>query len=243
MKKIPSAAAFALGCSFSFAAVDLEPLTYDKQVWQSPPQLVSQNFPELRWQRTGTGVVTQHNDLALFGRKIKSAKLSAYGEKNTLSLMEFTVIDSAAAKEMKSEDFTAETFRWKQLIDKQAGSAGKRMASLTKDGVTFYRTAWNFPDAVLVLSANRSTKPDSLKFQIFSKASGYAYLNKKGTIGKPPSKPPSDGGGTTPPPATSNSVIAKALKGHTSYLSGGRYQKKNIAGAPEFYILYFSASW
>jgi len=179
MKLTQSIGILALLTGAAGAAVDLEPLTYNPEIWKTSAQKTSKSFPELDWEETDKEhFVTTRDDLTFWGKSIVGAKLI---QKNAITdSIEFTLIDNDSALKLSGSKFDQQAAGWKKLIDKKLGTAGKTMPGIERDNIKYTRVAWNFPQSVVVLSANKGDKPAGLTMTIYTKEKGYAYLRLKG---------------------------------------------------------------
>lgn len=214
-----------LSAGTALAGLDTEPLTYNKGIWQSSPVSIAQRFPAYSWTDSGKGDQTSKApELEFMGMSIQGITLHSSPEgTNAIELLIFTSEQNGAVTNSK---FSNATQVWKQLIDRNTSKVGKRMPTLEKDGTTDRRTSWEFDDSVAVLSAKSSNSPQSLTLTLYSKSAGTAYLNTE-----------------TDKKVAGTSEVLKQLKGKTSMLDGRRYKKHEIEGDPEYFLLYYSASW
>lgn len=219
------AAAYLVSSSASLAGLDTEPLTYNKGIWETSPQLIAQKFPVYDWKAGDKGELSsKSSDLEFMGMSIQSVTL--HSSPQGTNALEFLIFSPEANGAVTSSKFSQATLVWKQLIDRNTAKVGKRMPTIENDGTTERRTSWEFDDSVAVLSAKTASTPQSLTLTLYSKVAGTAYLNSD-----------------TDKKVAGSSEVLKQLKGKTSLLDGRRYKKQEIGGDPEYFLLYYSASW
>ena len=249
MKKLFNFCTIAGLCLPLCGAYDVEPLTYDSELWSSTPGAFAKSFPDLDWQLSGSSATTSKEGLALWQKDIESVTLSM-GPDNTNEHLLFTILGQATASKTEAQQFTLAATQWKQALDKQLGAVGKRVPSIKEGGKTTSKVAWKTDHAIVILSATRGETPEGLHLSIRETTSGMASLNKtidsakkaqeemkekmaEEKANKPEPEPKSDG----------KNVVLASLEGKTSYLSGSTFKKKDVSGSPDYFLLYFSASW
>ncbi|GAA5493970.1 hypothetical protein Rhal01_00124 [Rubritalea halochordaticola] len=209
----------------AYGTVDAVPLTYNKNIWSLSTEDIAKKFPVYKWQQDGNDYLSSSaEDLEFMGMSIQG--LSVHSAPNGTQSIELLIYSPEHNGAISNTKFSHATQVWKQLLDKNTKKVGRRMPSISSEGITDKRTAWEFDDSVAVLSAQVGDSPKQLKLTLLSKSAGTAYLQKE-----------------TEQKVAGDSAVLKELKGKTSILQGRRYKKQDIEGDPEYFLLYFSASW
>jgi thiol-disulfide isomerase/thioredoxin len=212
-------------------AYDLEPLTYDTNLWTQDRQYLLTQFPELKWQNTSDVPASSLEGLELWGQRVDSISIVAK-ENGTTTQLGFSLISKENLESLEGEEFTLVSNQWKQLLDKKLNSSGVRRPIQVQGEQKISKIAWKSNSSVIVLTAIRDKVPRALQMDIFETQAGLASLEPvKNSPAEAPAKAPAD------------STILNQLKGATSFVKRSNFEKVDITGNPDYFLLYFSASW
>lgn len=209
----------------SFAEVDLEPITYDLAIWETAPSAYSENFPAYGWKSSDSVISSGVSDLKIWDQTVESVTL--HGTEKT-ECLNITLLSQATLSGSKPEKLMVDHTTWKNLLDKEFKKTGTRKPTVTLNGAKVGRTDWVTDKSTISLIAKRSATnfPELLSLAIYAPGAELPQSAMESASAQ-----------------SGEAIITKELKGLTSYLSGGKYKKKDITKDPEFYLLYFAASW
>lgn len=212
----------------SLGAADLEPLTYNKNIWQLSPSQISSRFPEFQWHTAKDNEkISSQDNLKFMGLNINSASLR--GNESNTDAIDITIFNAKNQDPVAPSQFSHATVSWKQHLDQATGKVGRRLPIINNEDTSIQRTTWSFDDSVAVLTAIRNPNPESLKLTLLSRSAAVDYLKSTNPTPKGPN--------------LAGNPILKSFQGNTSILKSGALSKENITGSPEYFLLYFSASW
>ncbi len=208
----------------SFAEVNVEPITYDLSIWDTSPGVNSKKFPAYKWKNNDSNISSNIANLTFLNTPVESVTL--YGTDKT-ECLNITLLSNSTLAGSKPEKLVIDFTSWKNLIDKELQTTGTRKPTITTNGAKVGRTEWVTDKSTISLIAKRSATnfPELLSIAIYQVGAELPTSAIESYSG------------------TGEAIITKELKGLTSYLSGGKFKKKDINKAPEFYLLYFAASW
>jgi len=197
---------------------------------------LSKAYPGCQFSPSGTA----RPGAKLWGKSVESAKY-----KQTNGKVSSIVFELAKPGEPKQKAMLAAK-EWSELISDQLGVESQALKTINVAGKKRIGSVWKLENKQFVVLSMESDPKQLVSLELSVLDSGAAQAFMKGYSQQSSSsvtkKEPSTN--TDKAPASgADSVIAKQLKGRISYFEGGSYKKRDIENHPEYYILYFSASW
>lgn len=211
-------------CSLAFADVDVEPITYNTDVWKIKPSKLSEDFPLLSWKKHDSYIASTAKNLKLWNENVEAVSLHQ-NESGSTGTINFTILSQSTLAGSKPESFILATSEWKSVLDKKLGAVGIRRPTEDLNGSKIARIEWETDHATVALLAKSSKFPESLNIAVFQPNTELQNL------------------AIVESATEQSAVITEELKGLTSFYTGGKYKKKDISKSPEYYLLYFAASW
>lgn len=138
-----------------------ESLTYNRDIWTTSPQKITQNTPQLKWN----GLKTDSDALTLWDQPIHSVHLESDG-KATKNLS-YTLYDSSI---LASQDSHKLIKQWKSLLSQKSGKPARSMSAIRlNDGASQSRTVWTADDCVILLSSTKTSSNQTIKISFLRK--------------------------------------------------------------------------
>lgn len=225
--------------AWASGAAEVSVITSNRNLWNYSAQELTQRFSDLDWKSIDQGYkASSAKGLLFWDQKINS--IIVEGNRNTakLSVEIYNKENMGDSGTLSDARFRSVASQWKQMLDEKSGVGGVALSKMRQKEREVQYVTWKLNDATVVLAAEWERSPKSITLEIHPHSYGknLTATLKNALKGDDVSDKPG-------PKAADDSVIAKALKKKTYYLSGSNLKKNDISGAPKYYLVYFSASW